>query len=959
MNKKRNIIIVCVAAFAVIAAVIFAAVKLSKPSDVLTQGEISVDMRQGQLQKAKEMPNTIVLVENKDVTFPAKDSPKKVKTAAEKIIKQISNSVFDTVILRTSYLTSKTEQAERDYTKPNEQEISPIFDFAASLGQKKIKVYLQIDISHTAEFVSEIAKNEAVSGIVIVGADGLKANEIGEAMQTLVTAVKKDKPNTKVILLFDSNVKNITEIKKDKAIADSFMLNVPASDDVASFFDTIETIFQGSKVKLDLCFPISKCSSKGLHASWLLEQMLKADGYDFISSRVLDSFSSVKKDFDNCYTAVDTFIRSGVNTSAVFSNLIIEDYDGKPIKTNSYKRSVNIRGAYLYPVTLGKQKIMLSESGKAEVELDLKTGENNFKFSQNGNEVEYKIDVEFEGDIISSVEPADVIYADVKQSVNVKVVAAENAEVTVKLGASKYTVKRGTYEGNGYYSYVAKIKMPNSKLEIDSLGSINVTAVLDGKSQSVNSANIVYSPKSTAKPAISNAVTKQGEESQTLRADNFNDYPTESSIVSPSVSVSAPANIAAFTTAAAISELTRPSVGEYTGNQMCVVTADYADTWPLGNDDKYVPYYTTLARGTMDYVVGESEIYDSEEQANRTFYTLASGRRIQKKSVSLIETPELSDNSIAVLSSAGDNGTLRIHLSTKWKVPYAVNLLPQEYYSSKGRLFNVREFTASYVQFVFYHTTGVTGQVDVSGSNVVSSASWSVDSAQKAVVLTMPLKAQGCYYGYSLEYDSGGNIILTVHNKPQALTGSVVLLDPGHGGRDPGAPGYANLIKESDVNFAVAALVKSELESHGATVYMTRYDDKYMTLEERKAFARAVKPDVFVSIHSNASEDKSAYGTAVYYYRPMSQPLSQSIYANLVSAFKNYLYPNDSVRQAGVEKGSNYNPFSVARLEECPSVLIEMGFITNEIECQKLADEGCRQNIATAIATGIESYLMS
>ena len=114
-----------------------------------------------------------------------------------------------------------------------------------------------------------------------------------------------------------------------------------------------------------------------------------------------------------------------------------------------------------------------------------------------------------------------------------------------------------------------------------------------------------------------------------------------------------------------------------------------------------------------------------------------------------------------------------------------------------------------------------------------------------------------------------------------------------------------------------------------------------------------------MSIHSNASEDKSAYGTAVYYYRPMSQPLSQSIYANLVSAFKNYLYPNDSVRQAGVEKGSNYNPFSVARLEECPSVLIEMGFITNEIECQKLADEGCRQNIATAIATGIESYLMS
>ncbi|MCM1544318.1 MAG: N-acetylmuramoyl-L-alanine amidase [Ruminococcus sp.] len=948
-NKKRNIIIISVAAVFVVAVAVILAVFAPKSPSVLTQGEAVADMREGELQKAKKMSNTVVLAQGSDITLPNDDSSKKIRQNAEKTAKALGNSIFDSVMLKTDYLTQKSKQGEHDYRRPDAEKIEPITSFLSLLSKNKLKSYLQIDISHSADFIAKICENKAVSGVVLVGAGKMTADEINSA----VKAVKAALPKAEISVLLSAEK---AELEKLKHVS-NLILTVPAKQEASDLFANLESLAKKISAKITLNFPISKCSEDRLHASWLLEQMMKADGFDFVSARLFDSYSAVKNDFDSCFTAAETYINSGVNPSAVFANLIIEDYNGELVQTDKYKLNVNIRGSYLYPVTLGKQKIMLSESGKAEVELALKTGENTFNFKQNGNEAEYRANVTFSGNLISSVEPNEALYAHEKQAVSLKIAAVQGADVTVRLGTEKFTAKQGKYIGNGYCSYTAKIKMPSSKIEIESLGNVSISAVFGERTEAFDTLKIVYSPKQS-----SNVTNTQPEETSagqvTLPANNFNGYTTEpSKVASPTANASAPANISSFTTVAAVTDMIYPSVSAYTGNQMCVVTTPYADTWPLGNDDKYVPYYTTLTQGTMDYVVGESEVYDSEEQETRTFYTLASGRRIQKKSVSLVEPNQLEDNELSVLSSQNVNGALKITLSTKWKVPYSFNFSPQEYYSAKGRLYNVRSFTASYIQFTFYNTVAANGQVDVSGSDVAASASWSVDNSQKTAVLTLPLRTQGGYYGYVLEYDVNGNIVLTIKNKPKSISGSVVVLDPGHGGKDPGALGYSNWLEEADVNFSAAVMVKNELERRGATVYMTRYDDSYVSLEERKAFARTVKPDVFVSVHSNASEDTSAYGTAVYYYRPMSQPLSNAIYTQLVSAFKNYLYPNDASRQAGVELGSNYNPFSVARLEECPSVLIEMGFVTNELECRKLADDACRQQIANAIANGIEAYL--
>lgn len=474
-------------------------------------------------------------------------------------------------------------------------------------------------------------------------------------------------------------------------------------------------------------------------------------------------------------------------------------------------------------------------------------------------------------------------------------------------------------------------------------------------SQKQNTPSVfVFNESETAESSQSEQTHTTLHAENGIPGDDRTQVPSTAFTTTPDVSV--PAAVSAFTTTVP-APTEHGSDEAYTGNQMCVVTAAYADTWPSGNDDKFVPYYSPLVQGTTDYVIGQSEAYDSDEEEVRTFYELASGRKVQQKDVSLSAASDMGDNELTVVSSTTEGGNLKIVLSTKWKVPYNFTFSPQNYYTARGKHYNVSSFTASSIQFTFYYTTAVSGQVNTAGSDVVSSAAWGVDTAAKTAVLTMPLKAQGAYYGYSLEYDAAGNMVITINNRPQTLAGSVILLDPGHGGNDPGALGYGDMVEEADINFSAAVMVKNELESRGATVYLTRYEDKTMSLEERKAFARAVKPDVFVSIHSNAAENSSAYGTEVYYYRPMSQPLSQAIYSELISTYRSYVYPGDSARLSGIEGGSNFYPFSVARLEECPSVLVEMGYVTNYQECMRLVDNDCRQKIAVAIANGIEKYI--
>lgn len=540
--------------------------------------------------------------------------------------------------------------------------------------------------------------------------------------------------------------------------------------------------------------------------------------------------------------------------------------------------------------------------------------------------------------LIDSVSPDDEVYVSPKEKILISVVAYSKAEVSVRVGTKRYEAKPADADADGYTAFTVKVTMPKTEEEILALGTISVTAIC-GESSLQMSGAAVY-------PAEKMSQTTTSQSTTTLSAGNYvpnlpNDAYEFTTVISQSNNI----------------PTTTPHISSgFTGNQMCVVTNNFADTWPLiSGDDTYVPYYTPLINGTVDYVTAASEAYNEDDGEMVYFYELSSGRKVKRESVQLIAQQNLAKNNISVVSSASQGGTLTIKLRTDWKVPYAFTYNPQNYYSAGGKKYHVTSFGANYLQMTFYHTSSASGSIDASGSDVISSASWNVSG--DTATLTMPLRFAGKYYGYSIEYDINGYMVITIHNKPQTLSGSVILLDPGHGGNDPGALGFSGGVYESNVNYALAYYTKLALESKGATVYMTRGGDTAVELETRKAMVRSLKPDFFVSIHCNGNTDKNKIGTSVYYYKPFSYTLANNIYNQLLAVFKNNLYYGQSNLYDDISDGANYYPFSVARLEDCPSVLVETGYVTNDSECLKLIDTANQQKLAAAIAQGIENSL--
>ncbi len=542
--------------------------------------------------------------------------------------------------------------------------------------------------------------------------------------------------------------------------------------------------------------------------------------------------------------------------------------------------------------------------------------------------------------LIDSVSPDDEIYVSPKEKILISVVAYSKAEVSVRVGTKRYDAKPADATADGYTAFTVKVTMPKTEEEIRAIGTISVTAICGESSLQMSGASVYPAEK------VSQTTTQT---TTTLSAGNYvPNLPDDAYEFTTLPAQNSPSDV----------PTTTPHIStEITGNQMCVVTNSFADTWPLiAGDDTYVPYYTPLINGTMDYVTAASEAYNEDDNEQVYFYELSSGRKVKRDAVQLIPSQNLQKNNISVVSATAQGGTLTIKLRTDWKVPYAFTYNPQNYYSAYGKKYNVTGFTADYLQMTFYHTASATGNIDTSGSDIISSAYWNTDG--DTATLTMPMRFAGKYYGYSIEYDQNGYMTVIIHNKPQTLSGSVILLDPGHGGDDPGALGLSGGVYESNVNYALAYYTKLALESNGATVYMTRGGDTNVELETRKAMVRSLKPDLFISIHCNGTTDKNKIGTAVYYYKPFSFSLANNIYNHLLDVFKNNLYYGQSDLYDDIADGAIYYPFSVTRLEDCPSVLIETGYVTNDNECLKLIDATNQQRLASAIAQGVESALV-
>lgn len=175
-----------------------------------------------------------------------------------------------------------------------------------------------------------------------------------------------------------------------------------------------------------------------------------------------------------------------------------------------------------------------------------------------------------------------------------------------------------------------------------------------------------------------------------------------------------------------------------------------------------------------------------------------------------------------------------------------------------------------------------------------------------------------------------------------------VVIDPGHGGADSGA--LRGIYLEKNLNLAVAKLVAQKLEKKKIYVYMTRTKDTTLTLEDRVNFSNETSPDIYVSIHTNSTVAGDSFGLETHYYKDDSLELARTIHENFASA-KNL--KNWQTKDRGVIKSRFY----VINHTEAPSVLIEIGFISNEEERAKLFTKERQEEIADSIVKGILEYL--
>lgn len=180
------------------------------------------------------------------------------------------------------------------------------------------------------------------------------------------------------------------------------------------------------------------------------------------------------------------------------------------------------------------------------------------------------------------------------------------------------------------------------------------------------------------------------------------------------------------------------------------------------------------------------------------------------------------------------------------------------------------------------------------------------------------------------------------------LQNRVIILDPGHGGKDPGT--VKGSVSEKSITLKVSTQVKQLLENAGAKVYMTRTGDTYPSLQDRVDFTQANYGEIFVSVHVNSAANTSAQGTETYYAISTGDMYQEDI--DLATFVNNQIVNNLNMKNRGVKQEQYY----VIRNMVIPSILVELGFLTNTEDHNKMTNDQYVNLFAESIYNGILQY---
>jgi N-acetylmuramoyl-L-alanine amidase len=214
-------------------------------------------------------------------------------------------------------------------------------------------------------------------------------------------------------------------------------------------------------------------------------------------------------------------------------------------------------------------------------------------------------------------------------------------------------------------------------------------------------------------------------------------------------------------------------------------------------------------------------------------------------------------------------------------------------------------------------------------------------------VFRMHIDLKHTHWGYGIFYKNN-TLNVRIKRQPELkVKGLNIAIDAGHGGSNTGASGLVSKVAEKEYTLKIAKELESYLRKKGANVFMIRTTDVDVNMIERTLLLRQNDPDILISIHLNSSSNTAAKGVSTYYRYLGFRPLSQKIL--------------DRMLDLDLNNFGNIGAFNFALSgpTEYPNCLVEVAFLSNAEDEQKILDEDFRRDVARQIFKGIRDWLKS
>ncbi len=558
-----------------------------------------------------------------------------------------------------------------------------------------------------------------------------------------------------------------------------------------------------------------------------------------------------------------------------------------------------------YPLYINGAEIKRSASGAFSVEFNLNKGANSFEFSHKGERTVYI--VRYKYIVMKSFSPSSSQKYESGAAVAVVVIARRGSRVAATFQGKTITLTEMPDKNEGsspssesFLTYSGSFSLPNDNATELNLGKISISATRDGITNTGSSGNIIC--KKANLPVVAEIVTYSAE--------------------------------------------------TFSGNTV---------------DDASRPTNNYLPQGTVDYVVGHT-YYGTKEYLNlrcgRRVYVSKSNTQgnakvpVAKQYIATL--PE--NNNLSVVELTSEGRFTKLVLNTDWKAPFLLDLLPQSYTNPSKQLYTVDSVTCRYVEIKFCYAASLEGNIEFAEDHPLFTRA-EIIKGKRDYTLRLYLKRVGGFYGWDANYNDQGQLVFKFLHPAVVtdadnqygvdLTGITVLVDVGHGGKDVGAIGPDSTYPESERNLFLAKLIQRELESVGATVVLNRTEDVQIEGDDRCRKLKELWPDLCVAVHHDASASAKVNGFGSFHSTLFSREAARCIYEATMSAG---IYNGNA---SGNRNRFEWHYYYVARMSNCPVVLTENGFMTNQNDFAGIVKDTVNEQKASAIVKGIVNYFLS